>query len=76
MQGTGMGAKCRCKCTTLAAMLTTFLFLFIQDFLDDICMTPDCEGSVINVQIYDMEGLKTEVGCHKCDNELNLNWHY
>lgn len=31
-----------------------------KDFLDDICMTPDCEGSVINVQIYDMEGLKTE----------------
>ena len=24
-------------------------------------MTPDCVGSVINVQIYDSEGLKTEV---------------
>ena len=24
-------------------------------------MTPDCVGSVINVQIYDSDGLKTEV---------------
>ncbi|XP_078381273.1 uncharacterized protein LOC144664036 isoform X2 [Oculina patagonica] len=36
-----------------------------KDFLDDTCMTPDCVGSVINVQIYDSEGLKTEFKTEK-----------
>ena len=32
-----------------------------QDFLDDGCLTPDCGGSVVNIQIFDTDGLKTEV---------------
>ena len=45
------------------SVLTVFVFFSsnYKDFVDDTCMTPDCVGSVINVQIYDSDGLKTEV---------------
>ena len=32
-----------------------------QDFLEDPCLTPDCAGSVVNIQLFDTEGLKIEV---------------
>ena len=38
-----------------------FFFDDKQDFLDDGCLTPDCGGSVVNIQIFDTDGLKTEV---------------
>lgn len=58
-------------CRVLRYIILFFLLLVkfligcfvLQDFLDDKCMTPDCLASVINVQIYDSEGLKTEVLC-------------
>lgn len=32
-----------------------------QDFLEDPCLTPDCAGRVVNIQLFDTEGLKIEV---------------
>lgn len=31
-----------------------------KDFLEGSCMTPDCTGNVIKIQIFDSDGLKTE----------------
>ena len=32
-----------------------------QDFLEDPCLTPDCVGRVVNIQLFDTQGLKIEV---------------
>ncbi|CAH3172288.1 unnamed protein product [Porites lobata] len=40
-----------------------------KDFLDDGCLTPDCGGSVVNIQIFDTDGLKTEFKSEKLNTK-------